>query len=174
MLTLLKAKVKTRIMAKKTKEFAKELIGISFIQFLLIALILLPFAYLNLKGLYELLYVIFGLILFLIFLKKHEDYISLAFILFIIAGIYYVYVALPSPFGSLNPPPITNPLTNFFIFFSFDFMLATIIYIIFFYRPIESYEEIDEIKAIKLKYEKYKLQELLNEIKQRIKSEDDE
>jgi len=134
MLTLLKLKVKTKLTAK-------ELIGSSFIQFLLIALILLPFAFLNLKGWYEFYYVIFGLILFLIFLVWHEEevagvYIVLAFILFIIAGLYYVNVAvMPSPFNNYNVVPITNPLINFFIFFSFDFMLASLIYMIFFYRP---------------------------------------
>jgi len=76
-------------LAKKTKGFAKALIGNSLFQFLLIVLILLPFAYLNLKGWYEFLYVIFGLVLFLIFLKRHEDYMIIAFTLFIIAGIYY-------------------------------------------------------------------------------------
>jgi len=129
MTTLLKLKVKTRILAKKTKGFAKALIGNSLFQFLLIVLILLPFAFLNLKGWYEFLYVIFGLVLFLIFLKRHEDYMIIAFTLFIIAGIYYVEVAvMPTAFNNYKVVPITNPLINFFIFFSFDFMLASIIY----------------------------------------------
>jgi len=127
----LEIKVKARIMAKKTKLFAKALISNSLFQFLLITLILLPFAYLNLKGWYELLYVIFGLILFLIFLNKHGEYIIIAFTLFLIAGIYYINVAvMPSTFNNYKVVPITNPLTNFFIFFSFDFMLANIIYMV--------------------------------------------
>jgi len=137
--TLLKLKVKTKL-------FAKAVIGNSLFQFLLIILILLPFAYLNLKGWYELLYVIFGFILLFTFLVLHEGevagvYAGIAFILFIIAVVYYVYVAMPSPFGSLNPPPITNPLINFFIFFSFDFMLASFIFYLISNNdlPAESY-----------------------------------
>jgi len=148
--TLLKLKVKTKL-------FAKKLIGNSLFQLLLIALILLPFAYLNLKGWYELLYVIFGLVLLLIFLSMNEDYMPLAFILFIIAGIYYLEVAvMPTSFNNFKPLTITNPLTNFFIFFSFDFMLATLIYMIFFYNPIGYYEDPeirkieDEIKKVKI------------------------
>jgi len=146
--SLLELKVKTKIIGKKTKQFAQAVIGNSLFQLLLIALILLPFAYLNLKGWYELLYVIFGLILFLIFLKKHEDYMIIAFTLFLIASVYYVDVAvMPSTFNNFNPVSITNPLINFFIFFSFDFMLASFIYMIFYYRPTESYEEKDVKKT---------------------------
>jgi len=74
--------------------------------------------------------------LFLIFFASHDEehfefYGFIAFILFIIAGIYYVNVAvMPTTFNNYKVVPITNPLTNFFIFFSFDFMLATIIYMI--------------------------------------------
>ena len=169
MLTLLKLKVKTKIIAKKTKEFAQAIIGNSFIQFLLIALILLPFAYLNLKGWYEFFYVIFGVILFLMFLAKHEDYMIIAFALFIIAGIYYVDVGvMPTTFNNYKVVPITNPLTNFFIFFSFDFMLATIIYIILFYKPIESYEERD----LKTKIEDEKHKTLKKGISQGLTEED--
>ena len=130
MITLLELKVKTKVIAKKTKQFAQAVIGNSLFQLLLIALILLPFAYLNLKGWYELLYVIFGLVLFLTFLVLHEGevadiYATFAFILFIIALIFYI----PSVIFITSPPhPITNPLINFFIFFSFDFMLASFLY----------------------------------------------
>jgi len=124
----------------KLKSMRKKASANPLFQLFLIALILLPFAYLNLKGWYEFLYVIFGLILFLKFLKKHEDYIALAFILFIIAGIYYVNVAvMPTSFNNYKVVPITNPLINFFIFFSFDFMLANIIYLIFIYEANEEY-----------------------------------
>jgi len=151
----LEIKVKARIKAKKTKQFAQAIIGNSLFQFLLIVLILLPFAYLNLKGWYELLYVIFGLILFLIFLGLHEGevadgYAGIAIILFIIAGIYYVYVAMPSPFGNYKPHPITNPLINFFMFFSFDFMLASIIYILFFDTDTKTYEDIEKEREEKV------------------------
>jgi len=121
--TLLKLKVKTKL-------FAKKLIGNSVFQLFLIALILLPFAFLNLKGWYELLYVIFGLVLFLIFFASHDKdyfyfYFSIAIILFIIALFFYI----PSAVFITQPPhPITNPLINFFIFFSFDFLLSSIIY----------------------------------------------
>ena len=122
--TLLKLKVKTKLMAKK-------LIGNSLFQLFLIALILLPFAYLNLKGWYELLYVVLGFVLFFVFLTIHEDlfgfYLTIAIILFIIALFFYIPSAL---FITQPPHPITNTLINFFIFFSFDFMLASFIYMI--------------------------------------------
>ena len=137
--TLLKLKVKTKL-------FAKELIGNSLFQFLLIVLILLPFAYLNLKGWYEFLYVVFALILFLIYLKAHDDYFELYFtlsiILFITAGLVYYHIAYLT---KLNAPPqnITNPLINFFIFFSFDFMLANIIY--FIYKANKEYKSTEAV-----------------------------
>jgi len=125
--TLLKLKVKANILGHKANKVAGKLIEISLFQLFLIALILLPFAFLNLKGLYELLYVVFGLILFLIFLSLHKDkdfvFFFLAIILFIIAGV--IYLQLDGPLQN-----ITNPLINFFIFFSSDFMLANIIYFV--------------------------------------------
>jgi len=131
--TLLKLKVKTKL-------FAKTLIGNSLFQFLLIVLILLPFAYLNLKGWYELLYAIFGLILFFIFLVLHEGevsdiYVAFAFILFIIALILFSEII--GPFHLLK----SSTLINFFIFFSFDFMLASIIFYLISNNdlPAESY-----------------------------------
>jgi len=122
-----KLKVKLKLMRKKAS--ANPLF-----QLFLIAVILLPFAFLNLKGWYEFYYVIFALILFLIYLKANEDYFSwyfvLSIILFITAGLVYYHIAYLT---KLNAPPqnITNPLLNFFIFFSFDFMLANIIYFIY-------------------------------------------
>jgi len=125
--SLLELKVKTKVFAKKTKQFAKAVIGNSLFQLLLIALILLPFSYLNLQGWYELLYVIFGLALFLTFLIKKDEslYFALAVVLFIIA--FFLYSAIVGPLPLLKP----SPLINFFIFFSFDFMLANIIYVLF-------------------------------------------
>jgi len=122
-----KLKVKLKLMRKKAG--ANPLF-----QLFLIAVILLPFAFLNLKGWHEFYYVIFALILFLVYLKANEDYFdwyfTLSIILFITAGLVYYHIAYLT---KLNAPPqnITNPLLNFFIFFSFDFMLANIIFFIY-------------------------------------------
>jgi len=142
-----KLKVKTKMFFKKIVPVKKNVaideppkehnVLIPILQFALIVLILLPFSYLKLTGWNEVYYVIFALFLFSGFILLNSQHFTiilvLSVILFLIAGIIYINSLSPVPYNPHNPwsaysykSNIINPLTNFFLFFSFVFFMPTI------------------------------------------------